>query len=147
MRTKKILNDRTNGDRVMYNRHLIFGSLIVLFFSLAYSVEYNRFTPAQTKAIHKQARKAAPLYPQVGGIGYMTDKGALVLEPFRPLLFTPLGACDSNEECHAAADEACRNAGHEGGDDNTTEINEERTLCSEDCSDGSGAVALISCNR
>ena len=111
----------------------------------------SRFTKEQKAAIIKHARKADAFYPQVGGIGHWASGGVLVLEQFRPLIFKdwrrqwlrPLGACDSDEECFEATDEACKQYGHEGADEESVEISAD--LCSADCLEN-GAVALVACN-
>jgi len=124
--------------------------------------EPGRFSSIELAEIVKQAQRADPFYYQVGGIvtQYKGDVGLmglvkersnirLILSPLSPLLFTPAGACSSNEECHSATDEMCEEAGHEGADSESTEIQDAPNgsqVCSSDCSDGSGAVAIIICS-
>ena len=115
-------------------------------------VEEGRFDSTEITLLLKYARKANAVYPQVGGVIHVFERQPnshiMVLGPFQPLIFTPLGACDSNEECHDAADAGCAEAGHQGGDESTTEVITAESgskICSEDCSDTSGAVYTQIC--
>ena len=109
----------------------------------------GRFDSTETALILKHAHRADAVYPQVGGIIRHNAVGnSFIFEPFAPLILTPLGSCSSDSECAADTDEMCEDAGHVGSDAETAEVstnaNGDQT-CSADCSDGSGAVAIIIC--
>ena len=88
------------------------------------------------------------LYPQIGGLAWYDENGDLRTH-LSPLLFTPLGACDSTAECEEETDEMCEEAGQEGVDPETVEIttheNDDGKTCSGDCIGGNG-VAFVICN-
>ena len=111
--------------------------------------EQGRFSSTEMALILKHAHRANSVYPQVGGIvDHDATRSSFIFEPFAPLIFFPLGSCSSNSECAEDTDELCDDAGHEGSDSATVEIstsaNGDQT-CSADCSDNSGAVAIIVC--
>lgn len=60
-----------------------------------------------------------------------------------------MDACASIEDCTAATEEMCRNAGHGGVDADTVEINQHAndsgSTCSGDCQQND-AVAFVMCN-
>ena len=64
----------------------------------------------------------------------------------RPCVFCPLGACDSEKECKDKVDELCKSAGHGGRKNSSiTDNGSAGKTCMGDCSDGSGAIAFVTC--
>ena len=73
-----------------------------------------------------------------------TDDGYDVVG--RPCVFCPLGACDSEKECKDKVDELCKSAGHGGRKNSSiTDNGSAGKTCMGDCSDGSGAIAFVTC--
>jgi hypothetical protein len=60
----------------------------------------------------------------------------------------PLGSCDSQQDCEQKTEQMCKDAGHDGVDEETVQVTthvDGSKTCSGDCN-SNGAVAFVTCN-